>query len=67
LERLIFKTLQESLKLFVLGLWECAHGCDLNSIIIIKGMLLGALSFENHWVGWSTIQKTSMGMCYAIE
>jgi hypothetical protein len=51
LERLIFKTLQESLKLFDLGLWECAHGCDLNSIIIIKGMLLGALSFENHWVG----------------
>jgi hypothetical protein len=50
LERLIFKTLQESLKLLDLGLWECVHGCDLNSIIIIKAMLLGALIFENHWV-----------------
>jgi hypothetical protein len=38
------------LKLLDLGLWECARGCDLNSIIIIKGMLLGALSVENHWV-----------------
>jgi hypothetical protein len=50
LERLFFTTLQESLKLFDLGLWECAHGCDLNSIVIIEGMLLGALSFENHRV-----------------
>jgi hypothetical protein len=50
LERLILKTLQESLKLLDLGLWECAHGCDLNSIIIIRGMLLGALSVENNRV-----------------
>jgi hypothetical protein len=50
LERLIFKTLQKTLKLLDLGLWECVHGCDLNFNIIIKGMLLGALSFENHWV-----------------